>query len=57
VEAHVYPTMYFTHLLYDYFLVGDGLSAEKNRLYLLILAGYASGLFTLGALLLKKRLA
>jgi len=57
VEAHIYPTMYFTHLLYDYFLVGDGLSAEKNRLYLLILAGYASGLFTLGALLLKKRLA
>jgi len=57
VEAHVYPTMYFTHLLYDYFLVGDGLSSEKNRFYLLILAGYASGLFTLGALLLKKRLA
>jgi ABC-2 type transport system permease protein len=57
VEAHVYPTMYFTHLLYDYFLVGDGLSAEKNRLYLLILAGYASGLFTIGSLLLKKRLA
>ncbi|MEJ2500084.1 MAG: ABC transporter permease [Campylobacterales bacterium] len=57
VEAHVYPTMYYTHLLYDYFLVGDGLGAPKNRLYLLILAGYASVLFTVGALLLKKRLA
>ena len=57
VEAHLYPTMYYTHLLYDYFLVGDGLSAVKNRDYLLILAGYAALLFTAGALLLKKRLS
>jgi len=57
VEAHVYPTMYYTHLLYDYFLVGDGLAAAKNRTYLLILAGYALLLFTAGSLLLKKRLA
>jgi ABC-type multidrug transport system permease subunit len=57
VEAHLYPTMYYTHLLYDYFLVGDGLDAPKNRLYLLILAGYASVLFTAGSLLLRKRLA
>ena len=56
VEAHLYPTMYYTHLLYDYFLVGDGLADAKNRLYLLILAGYASTLFTVGALLLRKRL-
>ena len=56
-EAHVYPIMYYTHLLYDFFLVGDGLADAKNRLYLLILAGYAAALFTAGALLLKKRLA
>jgi ABC-2 type transport system permease protein len=57
VEAHLYPTMYFTHLLYDYFLVGDGLGAPLNRLYLLILAGYAAALFATGSLLMKKRLA
>ncbi len=57
VEAHIYPTMYYTHLLYDYFLVGDGLGSPKNRLYLLILAGYAALLFTAGALLLRKRLS
>ena len=57
VEAHIYPTMYYSHLLYDFFLVGDGLASPKNRLYLLILAGYASALFTLGTLLLRKRLA
>jgi ABC-2 type transport system permease protein len=56
VEAHLYPTMYYTHLLYDYFLVGDGLGAAQNRLYLLILAGYAATLFAAGSLLLKKRL-
>ena len=54
VEAHIYPTMYYTHLLYDYFLVGDGLGAPKNRL---ILAGYAVLLFGAGSLLLKKRLS
>lgn len=57
VEAHVYPTMYYSHLLYDFFLVGDGLGSPKNRLYLLILAGYAAALFTLGTLLLRKRLS
>jgi ABC-2 type transport system permease protein len=56
VEAHIYPTMYYTHLLYDYFLVGDGLAAPKNLHYLLILAGYAATLFAAGSLLLKKRL-
>jgi ABC-2 type transport system permease protein len=57
VEAHLYPTMYYTHLLYDYFLVGDGLENAKNRLYLLILAGYALMLFAAGTLLLRKRLS
>jgi ABC-2 type transport system permease protein len=52
----VYPTMYYTHLLYDYFLVGDGLNNTKNLMYLLILAGYAAVLFSAGALLLRKRL-
>ena len=57
IEAHLYPTMYYTHLLYDYFLVGDGLENAKNRLYLLVLAGYALELFAAGTLLLRKRLS
>lgn len=57
IEAHIFPTMYYTHLLYDLFLVGDGLRSAQNCEYLLILSGYAAGLFTLGSILLKKRLA
>jgi len=57
VEAHIYPVMYYTHILYDVFLVGDGLSASKNLLYLLILMGYATMLLGIGSLLLKKRIA
>lgn len=57
IEAHIYPVMYFNHILYDVFLVGDGLSAPKNLFYFLLLAGYAILLLTLGSLLLKKRAA
>jgi ABC-2 type transport system permease protein len=57
IEAHIYPVMYYTHILYDVFLVGDGLSASKNLLYLLILVGYAIILLGIGSLLLKKRIA
>jgi len=57
IEAHIYPVMYYTHILYDVFLVGDGLSASKNFLYLLILVGYATILLGIGSLLLKKRIA
>lgn len=54
IEAHIYPVMYYTHLLYDLFLVGEGLSSAKNQLYLLILVGYAAALLGLGTALLKK---
>jgi ABC-2 type transport system permease protein len=57
IEAHIYPVMYYTHILYDVFLVGDGLSASKNLLYLLILVGYAIILLCIGSLLLKKKVA
>jgi len=56
VVAHLYPVMYLTHLMHDVFLVGDGLSASQNILYLLILIGYAIILFALSYLFLRKRL-
>ena len=56
IEAHIYPVMYFTHILYDVFLVGDGLNAGKNMLYLAILAGYAVFLLGVGSLFLKKKI-
>ncbi|MEA3372938.1 MAG: ABC transporter permease [Campylobacterota bacterium] len=54
VIAHLYPVMYLTHLMHDVFLVGDGLDASQNILYLLILTGYAMVLFALSYLFLKK---
>jgi len=56
IEAHIYPVMYFNHLVYDTFLVGQGLASPKNLLYLGILAAYAVGLLFLGSLLMKKEL-
>ena len=56
IEAHLYPVMYYNHLLYDTFLVGQGLSAPKNLLYLCILAAYAVGVLALGSYLVKKEL-
>ena len=56
VEAHIYPVMYFTHILYDVFLVGDGIMASKNVLYFCILTGYATILFAIGFFLLRKKI-
>jgi hypothetical protein len=55
-EAHIFPVMYYNHILYDVFLVGEGLASSKTELYILILAFYAFTMLTLGSFLLKKEL-
>ncbi|MGD9968975.1 MAG: ABC transporter permease [Sulfuricurvum sp.] len=54
IEAHVFPVMYYNHILYDVFLVGEGMASEKTRLYLSIMTLYGIILLGLGSLLLKK---
>lgn len=56
VEAHIFPVMYYNHILYDVFLVGEGLASAKTQGYLAILVLYGTGLLTLGSLLLRKEL-
>ncbi len=56
IEAHIYPVMYFNHIVYDTFLIGQGLASPKNLLYLMILLLYAIGIVTLGTWLVKKEL-
>ena len=56
IEAHIFPVMYYNHVIYDTFLIGEGLSSAKTQLYIFILACYAFGLLSLGSMLLKKEL-
>ncbi|RLA64876.1 MAG: ABC transporter permease [Epsilonproteobacteria bacterium] len=56
IVAHIYPVMYYNHIIYDTFLIGQGFSSSTNILYLLLLFGYGVVLFTLGLLLLKKEI-
>lgn len=56
VEAHLYPVMYYNHIIYDTFLIGQGFSSEKILLYLGILICYALSLFCLGWYFLKKEI-
>jgi ABC-type transport system involved in multi-copper enzyme maturation permease subunit len=56
LEAHLFPVMYYNHILYDTFLIGEGLAAPTNRLYLAILLLYGAVMLLLGTLLLKKEL-
>lgn len=56
IEAHIFPVMYYNHILYDTFLIGQGLSSEKILLYLGILVGFLLFFFTAGTLLLKKEM-
>lgn len=56
VEAHSFPVMYYNHIVYDTFLIGQGLSSQKNIIYLLILTGFAFVLFSIGTMLLKKEM-
>ena len=53
-EAHIFPIMYYNHIVYDTFLVGEGFSSSTNLIYLLILAVYAFILLFIGSLFLKK---
>ena len=54
IEAHIFPVMYFNHIMYDSFLVGEGFKSLKNIEYLLILCGYATLILFVGSSLLKK---
>lgn len=55
-EAHIFPVMYYNHILYDVFLVGEGLASVKTQEYLAILAFYGMILLSLGTLWLRKEL-
>ncbi len=56
IEAHMFPVMYYNHILYDAFLIGQGVASEKVMLYLAILVGFLIFFFTSGVLLLKKEM-
>ena len=56
VEAHIFPVMYYNHILYDTFLIGQGFDSPKIVLYLFILIGYVVALLGLGVLFLKKEM-
>jgi len=56
IEAHIFPVMYYNHILYDVFLIGEGLSSSKTLQYLLILIAYAAIMLSLGRLFLRKEL-
>ena len=54
LEAHIFPIMYYNHLVYDSFLGGLGFSGLKNIEYLGILFIYAFLILFIGWALLKK---
>jgi ABC-type multidrug transport system permease subunit len=56
IEAHMFPVMYYNHILYDTFLIGQGLASEKIVLYLLILVGFFFAFFAVGTMLLRKEM-
>ena len=56
IEAHIFPVMYYNHIIYDTFLIGQGLASQKIQLYLGILILYIFMLFGIGVNLLKKEL-
>ncbi|WP_457624544.1 ABC transporter permease [Persephonella sp.] len=55
-EAHMFPVMYYNHIIYDTFLIGQGFSSEKNLIYLLVLVFYGVALMVSGVMLLKKEM-
>jgi len=54
IEAHLFPVMYYNHLIYDAFLGGEGFNSLLNLKYLFILFLYAIFLILIGSLLLRK---
>ncbi len=56
VIAHIYPVMYYNHIIYDIFLIGQGFDSSKVIFYLGLLIAYAIGFFVLSIYLLKKEI-
>ncbi|WP_207145059.1 ABC transporter permease [Persephonella atlantica] len=56
VEAHIFPVMYYNHIIYDTFLIGQGFSSDKNLFYFFILIFYWLFITVIGVLLLRKEL-
>jgi len=56
IEAHLFPVMYYNHIIYDTFLIGQGFNSEKNILYLFILIIYSFTLLMIGSFLMKKEM-
>lgn len=56
IEAHLLPVMYYNHIIYDTFLIGQGFHSDKIVLYLGILLSFIIVLFTSSLLLLKKEM-
>ncbi|WP_457640531.1 ABC transporter permease [Persephonella sp.] len=56
IEAHLFPVMYYNHIVYDTFLIGQGFSSPKNILYFLILIFYALTILTIGSIFMKKEM-
>ena len=54
--AHMYPIMYYVKIMYDCFLIGDGLGSPNIRLYLLILGGFIFVIYLVNYLLLRKKI-
>jgi len=56
IIAHIYPVMYYNHIIYDVFLIGQGFDSSKIVFYLGLLIAYAIGFFILSISLLKKEI-
>ncbi len=54
IEAHIFPVMYYNHIIYDCFLIGEGFSSEKINLYFGVLIFYSAVLLIFGTVLMKK---
>ncbi|BCD61006.1 MULTISPECIES: ABC transporter permease [unclassified Nitratiruptor] len=56
IEAHLFPVMYYNHIVYDTFLIGQSFHSQKNIFYLGILVGFFLFYFLIGLSLLKKEM-
>ena len=56
VEAHIFPVMYYNHIIYDTFLIGQGLYSSKVILYIIILLLFLVILLGSSIVLLKKEI-
>ena len=56
LEAHLFPVMYYNHILYDTFLIGQGFSSFKIIEYLFIMLIFCVALMATGLFFLKKEM-